>query len=114
MNDTLILPNFLGHALPTDWYCMKPLTIVSQGIKTIHLPPHSIVCKRTCKTLFNVNVWTFPNAISARALNAEVCMRLKKMNGVIKGGVPLSRNFYVRKNKIGKVALECKSCTSLN
>ena len=42
-----------------------------------------------------------------------VCV-LKKLTRVIKGGVSLSRNFYVRKNKIGKVALECKSCTSLN
>jgi len=41
-------------------------------------------------------------------------MRLKKLTGVIKGGVPLSRNFHVRKYKIWKVALERKSCTSLN
>ena len=41
-------------------------------------------------------------------------MRLKELTGVIKGGVSLSRNFHVRKNKIGKVVLECKSCTSLN
>ena len=41
-------------------------------------------------------------------------MRLKELAGVIKGGVRLSRNFHVRKYKIWKVALERKSCTSLN
>ena len=41
-------------------------------------------------------------------------MRLKKLTGVIKGRVPLSRNFHLRKYKMLKVALERKSCTLLS